>query len=192
MSFESETDGKSFVFDEYLILLMVIRSLWRTLIYRLMCRGSETSDFTSPENNDARVFPGQQGTSADASRIMQNDIDVAVSMNCKSYKITILKSLNTLGVSSVGVTWNMDGYKPLDCLIPIEKNTKNNTCIHEGDVITGIYFTSGAENATQHGVLHVSTTLLVTRSQWKYLATVVYNQLNLCSKVRFTTPIELQ
>lgn len=43
----------------------------------------------------------------------------------------------------------------------------------------------------QRGVLRVTTPLLVTRAQWNYIASEVYNQLNVYSKVYFTSAIEL-
>ncbi|EPB79700.1 hypothetical protein ANCCEY_01244 [Ancylostoma ceylanicum] len=106
--------------------------------------------------NTASVYPGQQATLSDATRVMQNDIDAA-----------ILKSLNKLGVSTQGTTWQMSGYTPQNCLIR-------------------------ADNGQAKGTLRVTTSLLVTRSQWNYIASEVYNQLNVYSKVYFTTPITLQ
>ncbi|CAJ0609938.1 unnamed protein product [Cylicocyclus nassatus] len=137
---------------------------------------------------DATVYAGQQASLNDAQRVMQNDIDAA-----------ILKSLNKLGVSTQGTTWQVNGYTPQNCLIRGDNGQAGwravGTCVPQIGAITAIRTVvdtnSGTDNL-QRGTLRVTTSLLVTRSQWNYIASEVYNQLNVYSKVYFTTPITLQ
>ncbi|RCN24434.1 hypothetical protein ANCCAN_29869, partial [Ancylostoma caninum] len=135
----------------------------------------------------ATVYPGQQATLSDANRVMQNDIDAA-----------ILKSLNKLGVSSQGTTWQMSGYTPQNCLIRTDGQAgwrAVGTCVPQIGAVTAIRTVADSDTGTsniQKGTLRVTTSLLVTRSQWNYIASEVYNQLNVYSKVYFTTPITLQ
>ncbi|KAL6724881.1 hypothetical protein Aduo_019728 [Ancylostoma duodenale] len=135
----------------------------------------------------ATVYPGQQATLSDATRVMQNDIDAA-----------ILKSLNKLGVSSQGTKWEMSGYTPQNCLIRTDGQAgwrAVGTCVPQIGAVTAIRTVADSDTGTanlQKGTLRVTTSLLVTRSQWNYIASEVYNQLNVYSKVYFTTPITLQ
>ncbi|VDM52667.1 unnamed protein product [Angiostrongylus costaricensis] len=136
----------------------------------------------------AAVYPEQQASLNDAHRVMKNDIDAA-----------ILKSLNKIGVVARGTTWQTSGYTPQNCLIRTNNGQQGwravGTCVPQIGAVTTIRTVvdsdTGTDNA-KNGLLRVTTPLLVTRSQWKYLASEVYNQLSVYSKVYFTSPIELQ
>ncbi|KAJ1356898.1 hypothetical protein KIN20_014861 [Parelaphostrongylus tenuis] len=136
----------------------------------------------------ATSYPGQQASLNDADKAMKNDIDAA-----------ILKALSIVGVTVRGTTWQTSGYTPQNCLIR-ENNGQQGwraigTCVPEIGAVTAIRTVvdsdTGTDNA-KNGVLQVRTSLPVTRSQWEYLASVVYNQLSVYSAVYFTSPIELQ
>ncbi|VDO19993.1 unnamed protein product [Haemonchus placei] len=136
----------------------------------------------------ATVYPGQQPTLNDAKRVMQNDIDGA-----------ILKSLNKLGVAPQGTTWQMSGYTPQNCLIRADNGQPGwravGTCFPQIGAVVAMRTVADSDTGTsnlQQGTLRVTTSLLVTRSQWNFIASEVYNQLNVYSKVYFTTPIELK
>ncbi|KAK6030157.1 hypothetical protein OSTOST_03718 [Ostertagia ostertagi] len=136
----------------------------------------------------ATVYPGQQASLSDAQRVMQNDVDAA-----------ILKALNNLGVAPQGTTWQLSGYTPQNCLIRADNGQQGwravGTCVPQIGAVVAKRTTADSDTGTsnlQNGVLRVTTSLLVTRSQWKYIASEVYNQLNVYSKVYFTTPIELK
>lgn len=142
---------------------------------------------TGVQAADATVYPGQQASLADAQRVMQNDIDAA-----------ILKSMNKLGVPSQGTTWEVSGYTPQDCLIRTDKGQQGwravGTCVPQIGAVVAIRTVADSDTGTdnvQRGVLRVTTPLLVTRAQWNYIASEVYNQLNVYSKVYFTSAIEL-
>ncbi|VDO62776.1 unnamed protein product [Heligmosomoides polygyrus] len=68
------------------------------------------------------------------------------------------------------------------------------TCVPQIGAVVAIRTVADSDTGTdnvQRGVLRVTTPLLVTRAQWNYIASEVYNQLNVYSKVYFTSAIEL-
>ncbi|WKY10177.1 hypothetical protein Q1695_002489 [Nippostrongylus brasiliensis] len=142
---------------------------------------------TGVDAASATHYPGQQLSLADAKRVMKNEIDTA-----------ILKALNDLGVTSQGTTWTITGYTPESYLIRADNGQAGwravGTYVPQiGAVVarrTTVDSDTGTDNA-KDGTLQVTTTNLVTRAQWNYIATEVYNYLSVNSKVYFLSAIEL-
>uniref|UniRef100_A0AC34G4S6 Uncharacterized protein n=1 Tax=Panagrolaimus sp. ES5 TaxID=591445 RepID=A0AC34G4S6_9BILA len=140
---------------------------------------------------DAKTYPGQYATQADALRNMKNAIDGA-----------ILTAAQKLGYSTIGLTWTITGYNPQMMWIVDDSQIPAASTAYAGSYVPGLgaviskrgAFANGAYailDYMEHLTINVRGSALYSKSQWQTFADQVFTRLSIYDKVRFRSTVTI-